>query len=113
MVAGTFSGVTEVLVAGGLGSAFGSIVTAIVQVRGKKGESRASAADLIAEAAGGFVDRVTKANEKLEAENAQLREALVRLADAVDMVTDEIVGKAHPAYKSMRSATSAARLAIR
>lgn len=109
----SLSAVTEVLVAGGIGSALGSVVTAIVQVRGKKGESRATAADLIATAAGDFVDRVAKANEKLEAENAQLREALVRLADAVDMVTDEIVGKAHPAYRSMRSATTAARLAIR
>ena len=107
------SSITELLVAGGLGSAFGSIVTAIVQVRGKKGESRASAADLIATAAGGFVDRVSRANEKLEAENVQLREALVRIADAVDMVAEEVVGKAHPAYRSMKSATSAARLAIR
>lgn len=67
------------LVTGSLGVTVGGIVTAVVGVLGKRGESRAAAADLITSASARVVER-------LEAENVQLREAMLLLVDVLDEV---------------------------
>lgn len=62
------------LITGGLGAAIVGLAGAAMQLVAKRGEARAAAADLIARAAGGMVDR-------LEHENVELRERLAELEE--------------------------------
>jgi len=73
------SSVIAGLVTGGLGATIGSVVTAVVQVTGKRSESKAAAADLVTNAAGRMVDRLDK-------QNSELREAVLLLTDVLDEV---------------------------
>ncbi len=63
------------LITGGLGAAVGGIITAVVQVVSKRGESRAAAAELVTRAAGSMIDR-------LQAENDDLRSVISDILDA-------------------------------
>ena len=76
-------GVLNALITGGLGATIGSIITATIQIFSKRGESRATAADLVSKAAGTIVAR-------LDAENRELREALLLLIEVLDEVTPEL-----------------------
>ena len=60
------------LITGGLGAALGGIITAIVQVMSRAGESRATAAELVTRAASTLV-------EQLQADNERLRERIAEL----------------------------------
>lgn len=72
------------LLTGGAGAVVGSIAVAVINTRSKKGESRATAADLVTNAAGGLIDRLEKTNDRLDGENKHLRAAILSLTDAVD-----------------------------
>jgi predicted nuclease with TOPRIM domain len=72
------------LIAGGIGAALGSIAVALINVFAKKGESRATAADLVTNAAGGLIDRLEKDNARLHEENKKQRSAIITLTDVVD-----------------------------
>lgn len=98
------AGLLAALASGGLGAAIGGVLTAIVQAVSRKGESRATAADLVTKAAGTLVDR-------LDRENKQLREAVLLLTDVLDEVLDEI--QAPPeAIAKLREAKRAAQQAV-
>jgi hypothetical protein len=116
----------------GAGAGIGTIGAAVITSRGQKGESRAHAADLIANAAGELADRVTKLNEHLEVQNQDLHEAIgaaeahARAAEEKSLaqrraiilltdVIDEILGdlELSPAkHAQLAEATKAARLAL-
>src|SRR5690349_16565214 len=72
------------LVNGGLGALIGAVSVAAINVLGKKGESRATAADLLTNAGVGLVDRLTKDNVALRRDNQHMREAIITLTDVVD-----------------------------
>lgn len=92
------------LTSGGLGAALGGVVTAILQITSKRGESHAVAADLVTKAAGALADR-------LSTENHQLREAVLLLTDVLDEVLPVI--DAEPAViDKLRRAKIAAQRAI-
>lgn len=97
------------LVTGGVGATLGGIATALVQVVSKKGETRARAADIVADAAGGLADRLNHLNEGLEVENRQLRQTMRLLTAAVDEVLHEIES---PSVLKLRKANNAAKLSL-
>ncbi len=68
------------IITGGFGATLGTIVTSIIQVISKRGESLASAADVITGAAEKTVSR-------LQRENEEMRKALVYLTE----IDDEII----------------------
>ena len=77
------SNVFGVLLSGGLGATIGGILTAAISVFGRRGESRATAAELVTRAAGEMVDR-------LRSENKSLREAVLLLTDVLDEVLPQL-----------------------
>lgn len=77
---------TAAIVSGGVGAALGGIGAAIITSMGGKGESRAHAADLVANAAAGLVDRVIARDERIDKENAVLRHALSDILDVIDQI---------------------------
>lgn len=94
--------VLSTLVTGGLGATVGGVLTAIVQAVSKRGTDKATAAELITKAAGSMVDRV-------EAENRQLRKAILLLIEVIDEVDTSM----HPeAVLKLRAARRAAERAI-
>lgn len=94
--------VLTTLITGGLGATLGGIVTAVLQVAGKRGESKATAADLVSKAAGTIVTR-------LDAENRNLREAILLLIE----VLDEVAPALHSdVAKKLNDARRAAERAI-
>ena len=72
------------LLTGGLGAAIGTAITAIIQVVGHKGESRAAAADLVTHAAGGLAEQQDKIIDRLTKENEKMRRAVWMLSDVID-----------------------------
>lgn len=92
------------LVTGGLGATFGGIITAVLQVVGKRGESKAAAADLVSKAAGSIVAR-------LDQENKALREAILLLIEVMDEVAPDLI--VHPQVsRKLLAARRAAERAI-
>jgi hypothetical protein len=92
------------LITGGLGATLGGVLTAALQVVSKRGESRATAAELVTRAAGQMVDR-------LDRENKQLREAILLLTDVLDEV---LPGLSAPedAIRKLKAAKMAAQKAV-
>jgi len=96
------SNTLSTLVTGGLGATVGGVLTAMVQALGRRSEAKATAADLITKAAGTMVDRI-------EAENSQLRKAILLLIEVIDDVDTSM----HPeAVVKLRAARRAAERAI-
>ena len=77
------SAVAGALLSGGLGATIGSVVTAVLQIQSKKGESRANAAKVITDAAGTMVERLTHDNERM-------RIAILLLTDVLDEIIDDM-----------------------
>lgn len=97
-------GLVVTLLTGGVGATLGSLLTAVFQVMGHRGESRANAADLVTKAAGAMVDR-------LDRENRALREAVLLLTDVLDEVLPQI--KAPPdVVQKLHDAKLAAQRAV-
>lgn len=105
------SNIFVALITGGLGAALGTVGTAIVQSFSKKRESRATAADLVTNAAGNLADRLDKFNTKLELENMQMRKALILLTEAVEDMMSEVADVEK--REKIQNAINAARLAFR
>ncbi len=72
------------LVSGGFGAGLATIVTALIQTWSKKGESRASAADLITDAAGTLAARQGETIARLEARVERQAKAIMALTSALD-----------------------------
>lgn len=85
------SGVVATLISGGIGATVGGILTAAMQLIGRRAESKAAATELIAKAAGSIVDR-------LERENEDLR-AYIELLLAADSTLPHRIDTARPARK--------------
>lgn len=100
-----------VLVTGGLGAAIGSIATAVVEATSKRGESRATAADRVSNAAGNLADRLDRMNVQLDKENEQIRAAVIALGDAMEEVIPLLPDDV--AREKAISALRASRLALR
>ena len=90
------------LTAGGLGATLGGIITAILQVVGKRGESKATAADLVSKAAGTIVAR-------LDVENKALREAILLLVEVLDEVAPALTTHPDVATKLLAARRAAER----
>lgn len=105
------SDVLAALAYAGAGAGIGSIGAAIITSRSGKSESRAHAADLIANAAGTLADRLDKMNTTLEAENRQLRHAVTCLTAAIDEMVPMLSGPPDVIAR-IKKATNAAKLAI-
>ena len=75
--------VLATVLSGGVGATIGGVITAVIQTLSRHGESRATAADLVSKAAGSIVAR-------LEAENQQLRHAVLLLIDALEQANPEL-----------------------
>jgi hypothetical protein len=99
------------LISGGLGALLASVAVALINAFSKKGESRASAADLVTQAAGGLIDRLEKTNARLDKENKDLRKAFIKLTDVLDEIIEESdIGP--NAKRRLHDANNAAKTAI-
>jgi NAD(P)-dependent dehydrogenase (short-subunit alcohol dehydrogenase family) len=103
--------VVSALVTGGAGVSVGAIGTAIVQAMSGKNQSRAHAADLVADAAGNLADRLSKLNEKLDGENRQMRTAILLLTDQVDTILPLVNAPPHT-IATLKKSNNAAKLAV-
>jgi hypothetical protein len=83
------STIASLLLSGGAGAGIVALVTPIIQHIGHRSESRAHAADLIAEAAGNISDRQDKIIERLDLQILAMRTAIIALTDEVDRVLPE------------------------
>lgn len=98
------------VVSGGIGASIAAAVTAVVQLVGRKGESRATAADLVAEAAGKVTAQVNELNARFEHDNRQMRAALLSVIDCLDELiasSDVPVSTAEKLRAARRTATEA------
>jgi hypothetical protein len=80
------STLVSLLVSGGAGAAFTAVATPLIQHLSHRSETRAHAADLIADAAGSVADRYSKLNDQLDIRNRQMRTAIMVLTDTVDQI---------------------------
>ena len=92
------------LISGGIGAGVTAIVVALIQQVGRRGESRAQAADLITHAATEMVDR-------LSVDNRELRTAVLLLTDVLDYALPHIDAPPEVLSK-LRDAKRAAQKAI-
>lgn len=80
--------VMSALAYAGVSAALGTIGAAMVQAHSAKGESRAHAADLLADGYGGLTDRLGEDNKRQSTEIKTLRTVLLKLTDATDLLLD-------------------------
>jgi len=100
------------LITGGLGATVGTVITAVIQLVSKRGESRAVAADRVTNAAGNLADRLDKINTDLEQENRHMREAMIALAEGVEELLP-LAENDEATQVKIRAAIKAARIAFR
>jgi seryl-tRNA synthetase len=105
------NGVMAALITGGLGATIGTVLTAVIQLVSKRGESRAVAADRVTNAAGNLADRLDKINTDLEQENRHMREVMIALAEGVEELLPLALDEA--TRVKIRAAIKAARIAFR
>lgn len=103
--------IVSALVTGGVGVTLGSIGTAVVQSFTGRSESRAHAADMVADAAGNLADRLSKLNEKLDGENRQMRTAILLLTDVVDQILP-LVNAPPQTIAQLKKVNNAAKMAV-
>ena len=108
----SFSEVLSSLAYAGIGAAVGSIGAAFVSTRAGKNESRAHAADMLANGYGGFADRLEKSNEKLDKDNKELRASVVALTVVVDLLIPYISGAPTDVLEQAKRITRQARLSL-
>lgn len=95
-------GMVPALVTGGVGATIGGIITAVIQVLSHRGESRATAADLVTKAAGTMVER-------LDRENRSMRKAILLLTEVLDEMIDDL-DMPDTQKEKLRKANAAAKL---
>lgn len=83
---GMVGGFLSALAYAGVGAGMGTIGASIIAARSSRGESRAHAAELLSNAAGGLADRLSTLNEKLDRDNRELREAVSGLIDVIELL---------------------------
>ena len=103
--------VVSALVSGGFGAGLASLITAVIQTQGKKSESRATAADLIAQAAGSLAARQGELIAKLEARVERQAAAIVALTAAIDELLPQ-VPLVDEEREKLHQAILAAKLAV-
>ena len=103
--------VIPALVSGGFGAGLATIATALIQTLGKKSESRASAVDLITDAAGTLASRQGETIARLEARVERQAKAIVALTNTLDELLPQ-VPLSDPERDKLRKAMSVARLAV-
>lgn len=99
------------VIAGGGGTIIGSLVMSVVQTLGKRGVERATAADLGTTVLSRAAQRLEAENLQMRADVAQMRKALVLIADTLDKVIDDLPVDI-PQKNDLKSVTTAARMAI-
>lgn len=99
------------VVSGGLGAAAATVLAAGIQVWGKRGESRATAADLISEAAGALASRQSETIGRLEARIDRQTQAIIALTAILDELLPQIAVDDSEKTK-LRAAIHAAKLAL-
>lgn len=99
------------ILAGGTGTIIGSVIVTTIQVLGKRGVDRATAADLGSSVLGRAAERLESENLQMRADVAQMRKALVLIADTLDQVIDDLPVDL-PAKNKLKTVTTAARMAI-
>lgn len=107
----SFSAVAGLLLSGGAGAGITALITPVVQHFSHRSETRAHAADLIAEAAGNMTDRMSKLNEQLDTRNRQMRTSIMILTDAVDQIIP-FVDAPPGVVQQLKKANIAAKTAI-
>lgn len=84
------------LISGGIGAALASIAGALIQAVSKKGESRATAADLITRAGVAVIAELRKSNEQQAGDVERVRDALCQLTDCVEDVMEHVPDELRP-----------------
>lgn len=103
----TGSSIVNGLITGGLGATIGSVFTAVIQIMSKKGESRATAADIVTGASERIIVR-------LENENRSMRHAIVLLTEVNDEIVSELreLGAQDGVISKLKQANRAAKMAL-
>ena len=104
--------VVPALVSGGFGAGVATIVVAGIQVWGKKSESRATAADLITDAAGSLASRQAETISRLESRIDRQARAIITLTTVLDEILPQLRGLPDLERKTLHEAISSAKLAL-
>ena len=80
--------IVPAIVSGGLGAGLAAVATALIQMWGRKAESRATAADLITDAAGALAARQGETILRLETRVARQAKAI---AEVKKMMVERVV----------------------
>lgn len=78
-----------IITGGGIGAGIATIATAVIQARSGKGEARARAADMLAEASGTLSAHYVAEIARLTERSTAMRTALHDLTGAVDELLDD------------------------
>ena len=99
------------ILTGGLGAALGSVITAVIQLMGHKGESRATAADLVTHAASALSEQQANTIARLEQRDERLRQAALLLTDTLDELLPQLQLPDGELVR-LRKAVSSVKLAV-
>ena len=89
-------GAVSALAYAGIGAGLGTVGAAVISSRSGKGESRAHAADLLTNAAGELMDRLSASNKEADETNRNLRTTLQSVTDVLDMLLPYMTGVVPP-----------------
>lgn len=84
-----FDGVFAILTGGGIGAGIATIATAVIQSRSGKSESRAHAADMLAEASGKLSGHYVKEITRLTESVGAMRIAIANLTTVIDELLEQ------------------------
>lgn len=103
--------IVPAIVSGGLGAGLAAIATALIQTWGRRAESRATAADLITDAAGALAARQGETILRLETRVARQARAIAALTAVLDEMLPQ-VPLSDPERARLRKAIMAAKMAV-
>lgn len=107
----SWGSVVPALVSGGFGAGLATVVVAVIQTLSKKSESRATAAELITDAAGTLAAQQGETILRLEARIERQATAIVALTAILDEMLPQ-VPLPDPDRKRLHKAVMAAKLAV-
>ena len=103
--------VVAIITGGGIGAGVATIAAAVIQARTGKGEARAHAADMLAEASGTLSTHYVNEIARLIERSTAMRAALNELTEAVDELLDNPrIALTEGQSRRMRRANQAAKL---